>query len=134
MKIRRPYDDNFEIKATACGSPIIKQYEFDEETGVLEEVGEFDLQAYIDSFESDTDISKLVEKYKAGDLQALNRVQKIYGDVTELPSHLGEALELTKAVNFAQIAMKARQATNMAQNALNNATAENSASEKGENN
>lgn len=132
MKIRRPYDDNFEIKATACGSRIIKQYEFNEEEGILEEVGEFDLQAYIDSFESETDITKLVEKYKAGDLQALNRVQKIYGDVTELPTHLGDALELTKAVNFAQVAMKARQATNMAQNVTNKATAENS--EKGENN
>lgn len=133
MKIRKPYEDILNFKYTESGCGIITQYEYDEEKEVLEEVGEFDLQAYINSFESETDVAKLVERYKAGDMQALNRVQKVYGDVTEIPSHLGEALELTKAVNFAQVAMKARQTTNQAHNVTNEATAENLASQKGDN-
>lgn len=101
VKIRKQFDDYVPIE-TACGSPIVDQFEWNEETHALEKVGEFNLQEYINSYLHDTDISMLVAKYKAGDVNALNRVQRIYGDCTVLPDHLGDYLNTCKAIDFAQ--------------------------------
>lgn len=101
MKIRKQFDD-YEPIANSSGSPIVNQYELNEETHELEKVGEFNLQNYINSFLTDTDIAMLVSKYKAGDINALNRVQRIYGDCTDLPDHLGDYLNTCKAIDFAQ--------------------------------
>lgn len=58
----------------------------------LEETGAEDLYGYIQSHAQSVDIHVLLKQYQLGDLQALERVQGTYGDFTNAPKTMAEAL------------------------------------------
>lgn len=58
----------------------------------LEETGVDDLYGYIQSHAQSVDIHVLLKQYQLGDLQALERVQGTYGDFTNAPKTMAEAL------------------------------------------
>lgn len=58
----------------------------------LVEDGTDDLYAYIQSHRDSVDLHKILERYTAGDVNALNRAQANFGDFTELPTNYAEML------------------------------------------
>lgn len=68
---------------------------------VLKKVGESDFYEIIQSFKEECSVKRIVERYQAGDLQALRRVQGLYIDVVDAPSSLVEAYETINGVKDA---------------------------------
>lgn len=70
-------------------------YEIDKETGVksLVKVGETDFQALIDANRDSTDIQKMVERFVAGDQTALNSMEGLFIDATQMPSNYAELVD-----------------------------------------
>lgn len=69
-----------------CGTPCIRK------------VGETDLQDFIDSFADECDINRIIQRYAAGDVSVLQRVQGVYADYAGTPDNLTAALEVVKEV------------------------------------
>lgn len=63
--------------------------------GVLElqMVGEEDTYPLIQSYKDSCSINYLLAKYANGDVNALSKVQGVYGDFTELPKSFAEVLQ-----------------------------------------
>lgn len=63
------------------------------DTGEVELVydGKQDWYGYIQSFKESVDINKIVERFQNGEIDILNQVQVMYGDVSKMPKSLGEA-------------------------------------------
>lgn len=59
---------------------------------VLEEKGTEDLYAYIQSFADSVDINVILARFCNGDTDALSRAQGFYGDVTDFPANMADAL------------------------------------------
>lgn len=59
---------------------------------LLEEVGEENLYAQIQSHAESVDINVLLRRFAAGDPDALTRMQGLYGDFTDAPHTFAEAL------------------------------------------
>lgn len=62
-------------------------------TITLVENGFEDLQEYYNSQEQVCDISLIMERFKAGDVDALNAWNPIYGDFTKAPTTLAEYMQ-----------------------------------------
>lgn len=64
--------------------------------GVIEVVptGKEDYQAYIESFRSSTDIAYILKQLSLGDTSVLNKSAPQFGDFTQMPSSLAEAMQL----------------------------------------
>lgn len=58
--------------------------------------GETDMYSFIQSHADSVDINVLMERYKNGDTAALQRVQGIYTDVTNMPRTMADLLNLVK--------------------------------------
>lgn len=58
----------------------------------LKETGKHDLYAEIQSHRDSVDIHVLLARYRNGDAEALQRVQGVYGDFTQMPTTFAEAL------------------------------------------
>lgn len=94
-----PYDrnvgDNF---ATPSGEKIVPTYSLviDKDTGKeeLKETGKTNLYDYIQSSLEETLIYNIIERYNSGDVDALNKIQGFYGDVTTMPKNLAEAQQI----------------------------------------
>lgn len=52
----------------------------------LRKVGETDQQALIQSYADECDVNRIVQRFEAGDLSALSRVQGLYADVSGYPT------------------------------------------------
>lgn len=78
-----------------CGVVPLYRADYTKE-GVLElkEDGEHDLYADIQSHAASTDIHMILDRYFAGDPEALNRVQGSYIDASEVPDNYHEAMSL----------------------------------------
>lgn len=65
-------------------------------SGVIEvvETGKQDYQAYIESFRPTTDMAYILKELSLGNLQILNQREPQYGDFTQLPKSLAEAMQL----------------------------------------
>lgn len=61
----------------------------------LVESGKEDIQAKIDSYKDQTDISFIVKKLAQGDFSVLSQKEPMYGDFTTMPKTYAEALQLT---------------------------------------
>lgn len=59
---------------------------------ILEEIGEENLYAQIQSHAESVDINVLLRRFAAGDPDALTRTQGLYGDFTDAPHTFAEAL------------------------------------------
>lgn len=64
------------------------------EDGALElvEDGKEDFYGYIQSFAESVDIHKILERFQAGETDALSQVQGTYGDFTSMPKTYAELL------------------------------------------
>lgn len=70
------------------------------ETGkeaILVQVGETDLQDYIQSFADECDVNRIVQRYANGDTSVLQRVQGVFTDVAGVPTDLTTAFETVAA-------------------------------------
>ena len=77
------------------GDPIKPLYGLEvDKDGVtqLVEKGKYDLFDYIQSHKDTVDIHKILERFENGDVDALNKYQGYYGDITEAPKTFAEAL------------------------------------------
>lgn len=82
------------------GSRFVEIYHpvIDKETGHYElEVDPMqtkDIYEEIQSYKDSCDIHKIVERYRAGDVDVLQRVQGMYGDLTVVPKNIFEFKEM----------------------------------------
>lgn len=58
----------------------------------LEQTGQENLYDYIQSHKDSVDIHKILQRFENGDVNALAKVQGMYGDFTEVPRTYAEAL------------------------------------------
>lgn len=63
----------------------------------LVQVGESDLQDYIQSFADECDVTRIVQRYANGDTSVLQRLQGVYTDVAGVPTDLTTAFETVAA-------------------------------------
>ena len=69
-----------------CGEKILYSPEFDR-FGVmtLKESGKEDLYAFIQSHKDSVDLHKIMDRFNAGDTAALQKVQGMFGDFSQMP-------------------------------------------------
>lgn len=60
----------------------------------LEEKGEEDTYAFIQSFKDSVDINVIMKRYVNGEVDVLSKVQGFYGDVTGMPQNFAQTLNL----------------------------------------
>ena len=100
MKFETPYsrfDENYRQIYTCSGERYVDDYVGDLDRNgnlTLKKVGKTDLYEQIQSYADSCDMKLIVSRYMSGDMTALNRVQGIYTDITDMPTNLHEALEL----------------------------------------
>lgn len=83
---------------TDSGSPVKIKYspEFDKQGNlILVETGTVDLYAEIQSHKDSCLIKNILLRYAQGDVEALNRAQTAYMDITDMPKNMAEMLNLT---------------------------------------
>lgn len=73
--------------------PIYQPQLMDDGTIELVEVGQRDLQEYIQSFEEDCKLESILRRYQLGDETALSKVQGVYMDTTEMPKTFRDVLD-----------------------------------------
>lgn len=86
MEFKKPFDRQ-RVYAHA-GDPFHIEYEarYDIDGAlILKEVGKTDIYLEIQSHKQSCDINYLIAKYKAGDVNALSRVQGYYTDISDIP-------------------------------------------------
>lgn len=59
---------------------------------VLEKKGEENLYDYIQSFRDSVDLNVILARFANGDVEALNKAQGFYADVTDFPMNMADAL------------------------------------------
>ena len=59
---------------------------------VLEKKGEENLYDYIQSFRDSVDLNIILARFSNGDVEALNKAQGFYADVTDFPKNMADAL------------------------------------------
>lgn len=60
----------------------------------LIQTGTIDLYEYIQSFKDECDFNRIIRRFENGDVNALQRAQGVYADVSDAPKTPGEALSL----------------------------------------
>lgn len=60
----------------------------------LEKVGEESIYDLIQSYRDSTDLNKLLQRYRNGEVDVLQRVQGVFGDFSKLPKTYAELLQL----------------------------------------
>lgn len=95
------------------GSPekLIYTSSYDSDgTLIVEPTGKKNLYAEIQTHKDSCTIKSILKRYESGDIDALNRAQTAYMDVTGMPKNLSEVLNLTlRAENdFAQLPVDVR--------------------------
>lgn len=94
MDFRTQFDEHVRF-FTEPGDPIKILYGLEvDKKGVtqLVEKGKYDLYEYIQSHADSVDIHKILERFQNGDIDALNKYQGYYGDITEAPKSFADAL------------------------------------------
>lgn len=92
-------------KISNCGCPFENIYHpvIDKETGHMElEIDKLqkrnvyeEIQAYRDA----CDVQKILQRYANGEIDVLNKVQGIYGDLVSMPKNIYEFMELERKAN-----------------------------------
>lgn len=81
--------------AANAGSPVKVLYggKYDANGRVvLEKKGEENLYDFIQSFRDSVDLNVILARFSNGDVDALNKAQGFYADVTEFPKNMADAL------------------------------------------
>lgn len=63
---------------------------------IVEPVGKIDAYAEIQSHAESVDLKHIISRYENGDVNALNRVQGFYADVTSAPTTLADVLNVAE--------------------------------------
>lgn len=75
----------------------------DKETGHIElekdELQRKNIYEEIQSHKDSVDLKKIVERYRAGDVSALQRVQGFFADITAVPKNVFEYMEMQEKIN-----------------------------------
>lgn len=101
LSIRKPFTkvQIGETRHVECGSAtkdtFVKVTQEDGEN-VLVKTGTFNQHDYIQSFASDVDVNKLVQRYANGDVTALGTPGGFYADVSGMPQNLAEVFSLNQ--------------------------------------
>lgn len=111
--IRSRYTKRIETN-TEPGRPMHNNYQIrinDRGHKELYKIGEHNLQAEINAAAEECDIAKILEKYKGGDIEALNKAQAGYVDLTKCPKDLREAQDvvLNLQSEFIKLPLEIRQ-------------------------
>lgn len=94
MKFKTQYDEKERVYCSS-GDPIKLLYGLEvDDKGVSDLVvkGKFDLYDFIQSHADSVDIHKILERFENGDVDALNKYQGYYADITDAPKTFAEAL------------------------------------------
>lgn len=97
MEFVKPYD---KAVRSVCpsGEKIVDTYSLviDKKTGIeeLKATGKTNIYDYIQKSLPETLIYNIIERYNSGDINALNKIQGFYGDVTTMPKNLAEAQQI----------------------------------------
>lgn len=94
MKFKTQYDKKERVYCSS-GDPIKLLYGLEvDDKGVSDLVvkGKFDLYDFIQSHADSVDIHKILERFENGDVDALNKYQGYYADITDAPKTFAEAL------------------------------------------
>lgn len=67
----------------------------------LRKVGETDQQALIQSYADECDVNRIVQRFEAGDISALSRVQGLYADVSGYPTDAVSLMNLGAQATYA---------------------------------
>lgn len=81
--------------AANSGSPVKVLYRGKYDANgcvVLEKKGEENLYDYIQSFRDSVDLNVILARFSNGDVEALNKAQGFYADVTDFPKNMADAL------------------------------------------
>lgn len=87
-----------EVTSSVSGSPVKSLFVPYVNKGHLDikVSGDFDLQAQIESESCLCDINYLIERFNLGDVDALNRKQAFFTDITAYPGSYREAVDILK--------------------------------------
>lgn len=88
--------DRKSIEWSNPGSPLTDDYAYKYEkdgTKHLEIIGHTNLQEQINSWKDYTNLKLMVDRFMAGDENALNRVRGMYADMTDMPKTYMEMVE-----------------------------------------
>ena len=87
-----------EVVSSCCGSPVKSLFVpfFNKGHLDIKVSGDFDLQAQIDAESCLCDINYLIERFNLGDVDALNKRQSFFADVTAYPGSYREAVDILK--------------------------------------
>ena len=94
MKFKTQYDKKERVHCCS-GDPIKLLYGLEvDDKGVTDLVvkGKYDLYEFIQSHADSVDIHKILERFENGDVDALNKYQGYYADITDAPKTFAEAL------------------------------------------
>lgn len=96
-KFRSAYDP---VELYSCAGnafePVYSARYDDSGVLILEQVGERDIVAEINSHAESVDINNILLRYSRGDTDVLSRVQGFYDDVTDMPRDYKEILNTVK--------------------------------------
>lgn len=87
-----------EVVSSVCGSPVKSLFVPFVNKGHLDikVSGDFNLQEQIESESCLCDINYLIERFNLGDVDALNKRQSFFADITAYPGSYREALDILK--------------------------------------
>lgn len=95
----RVYDEKKSKRIShCCGSRFKRERVLKDTNGLLrlEDCGKSDFYAYIQSHKDSVDINKILERYRSGDVSALDQVRAQYLDISEAPRTLSEMYSFIK--------------------------------------
>lgn len=108
-----------EREATPAGEKIVDTYalEVDKESGRTELVknGKTNIYEKIQASKDETLIYNILERFNAGDVTALNKVQGVYGDFSNAPKTMAEAQQalINAESSFMSLPLEVRREFNM---------------------
>lgn len=96
MQFRTLYSDRERVISVPGDAVKIEYSPVFDEDGVwhLEESGKSDWYSYIQSHKDSCDINLILQRYANGDIDALNKRQGLFMDVTEFPKTYAEMLNI----------------------------------------
>lgn len=87
-----------DVVPSVCGSPVKSLFVPFMNKGHLDikVSGDFDLQAQIEAESCLCDINYLIDRFNSGDVDALNKRQSFFADITSYPGSYREAVDILK--------------------------------------
>lgn len=103
-KNKYTYLEKVPARPTPAGDRFETEYKLVQEDSNLSlvEVGKIDVQEKISSYEDGVSLPRLIARYQAGDTSVFAGDSGFYGDVSEMPRNLQDAIHASRA-NYVKI-------------------------------